>query len=111
MEYFGEFDADMVLLIKGTNDENLLTPEYLQLIYPIWVESLNVTMEYNGEEWHYDDLCTKAYDSDDVPCTDIASSLFGILSLTGFSTQASIQTAIDNYKYFMEVCVCPNALY
>ena len=68
----------MTLLIKQTNGENLLTPEYLDILHGIWLESMNVTMVYEGEEWNYNDLCRKEFDSKNEPCSAVENSLFGI---------------------------------
>ena len=105
MKYFGEFESSMILIIHETQGENILTPDNMDILYEIWMQSLNVSMYYNKEHWDFDDLCTKAYDSKNEPCNALYNSLFGIFQLnpTLWSTQESIQTFIDNYQYLMQV--------
>ena len=105
VDYFGEFDGDMVLLVKHSEGGNLLTPENMNVLYEIWVENFNATLDYKGRTWTFDDLCAKEYNSKREPCQAYMSGLFAIFNFdpTAWSDPDSIQWYIDNYIYYMQV--------
>lgn len=97
--YFGNFVADLTLIIEDTNGDNLLTPEKMDVLYDIFLQSVNVSFEYNGETWTFDDLCEKRYFHPNESCR-VYTFPNGFFSLWNFDpttwqTQELIQTRIN----------------
>lgn len=107
LDYFGEFDQTVFLIIGNVNGDNLLTPENMNIIYDIWKQaSNNVTTTLYNKEWTYDDLCARSYPG--YPLCESDES--GFFQFFGFNpnywiTQESIQAILNAYGSVMEVYI------
>ena len=105
IELFGEYDTDMTIIVSHRENNNLLTPENMNIIYTIFNEAIyNVSVKYNGKYWTFNDLCHRYYSSYPI-CTSQLSGFFALFGFnpTVWSTQASIQTQINLYESYLQV--------
>lgn len=77
----------------------------MDILYQIWIKSLNVTMEFDGTEWNFDDLCAKQIDTLSQPCDSYQNGLFSFFQFNPslWSNQSSIQNIINKYQPLMQV--------
>ena len=106
--YFGEAPKSMQLLFKDTNEDNLLTPSKMDLMYDVYQMNMNssiISIESSSKEngnssrLSFNDLCSKLYSSDGF-CDSYTGNIFALFNYNDpsyWSTQESIDSIIENY--------------
>ena len=96
----------MTIVIEDRNDDNLLTPERMDIMYDIWNSSFDVILDdYKGKTWTFEDVCAKQFESYPI-CTSKEDGLFSYFGFNpqNWANQTRIQETIDNNKLFLDVC-------
>ena len=96
-KYFGETTFDAGMIIEQTTGKNLMTPEYITIVYKIFLQTINnVTYEEKGKIYTYNDFCTRDYPSSPT-CDVFDQGFFSLFSYTPlfWSTEESIITQIN----------------
>lgn len=107
VEYFGEFDSSLTLLIEHTEGENLLAPENMDILYQVFNQTANnISLIYKKEKFIFDDLCTRLYPGFPV-CTDRLTGVLGFFEFDPqqWSSQSKIQQVLNDYQLELPVCV------
>ena len=105
IDYFGEFDSDLTLMIENTNGDNLLTPENMDIMYDIYLKSINkVSIKHNNKNYNYTDICKRLY-SGYAYCISQQSGLLSLFEFnsTLWQTQDLIQDRLNLYQQVIPV--------
>lgn len=98
-KYFGEGGDDMNLMLHSKNNENLLTPENMNITYSIFLKSISITSSYNGDIYTFSNLCSRPYPSYSN-CSSLESGFLGLFDFdpSTWQTQSAIQSRLDAYS-------------
>ena len=106
VKYFGENDKTMSILIHNINNNNLLTPANMNIMYQVYKQATNNVsyIDSNNREWRYDDLCVRPYHGY-AYCSSYESNIFALFehNSDNWSTQESIQTIINSNEAILQV--------
>lgn len=102
INYFGEFESNMLLIIKENTGNNILTTDTMNILYNIFLESTNnskLAIKSANVDWYFQDLCTRQYDSYPV-CDSIESNIFSFWQNNPnyWSNQDLIKLQLDTYQ-------------
>eukprot|EP01084_Bolivina_argentea_P008422 15774_1 len=92
---FGSYPSKMLLIITSEDEsDSILSPSNMNIAYDIYKDIDNITLDYNGNIYDYEQLCSRPYPT--APsCTSDYSNIFGFL----FNSQSELwqnSTMIDD---------------
>ena len=102
IDYFGQPEAYLYLLIKHKNGDNLLTPKYLNISFEIYQQAMDtdqVSVVYEGETFGFNDLCEKKYPSYPTCSTLESNNVFFLFGNTPamWQNQEAIESRIMSF--------------
>ena len=77
---FGDFESNMLLLIKENNNNNLMKTNKMNVLFDIFQISMNSTIissKSSNIRWDFDKLCTRQYDTYPY-CDSLESNVFAL---------------------------------
>ena len=82
-----------------------MIPDNMDLIYKIFKQSMNLTIEYDGNEYTFDDICAREY-YDYHTCLSQENGIFSLWNFdeSQWQIQDNIQSRLDAYSSVIGVC-------
>ena len=106
-KYFGEFETASWILLRDKNNENLVVPDTMTNLFHIFEDVYyNLSAEYSGTEWKFDDICTREYERAPY-CSSWQNNIFALFDNNpdNWNTSQRIISRLNNPYYQAEIAV------